>query len=36
MTTGFPSGLNISSFGEGVDGELFVVHYSGQLFQIRQ
>jgi glucose/arabinose dehydrogenase len=36
MTTGFSSGLNISSFGEGVDGELFVVHYSGQLFQIRQ
>jgi glucose/arabinose dehydrogenase len=36
MTTGFPSGLNISSFGEAVDGELFVVHYGGQLFQVRQ
>ena len=36
MTTGFSSGLNISSFGEGVDGELFVVHYGGQLFQVRQ
>jgi glucose/arabinose dehydrogenase len=36
MTTGFSSGLSISSFGEGVDGELFVVDYGGQLFQIRQ
>jgi len=36
MTTGFSSGLNISSFGEGIDGELYVVHYGGQLFQIRQ
>jgi len=36
MTTGFASALNISSFGEGVDGELFVVHYGGQLFQVRQ
>jgi len=36
MTTGFSSGLSISSFGEGIDGELYVVHYGGQLFQIRQ
>jgi glucose/arabinose dehydrogenase len=36
MTTGFSSGLTISSFGEGVDGELFVVDYGGQLFQVRQ
>jgi glucose/arabinose dehydrogenase len=36
MTTGFSSGLSISSFGEGIDGELFVVDYGGQLFQVRQ
>jgi glucose/arabinose dehydrogenase len=37
ITTGFSSGLSISSFGEGVDGELYVVNYSpGQLFRIRQ
>jgi glucose/arabinose dehydrogenase len=36
MTTGFSSGFSISSFGEGVDGELFVVDYGGQLFQVRQ
>jgi len=36
MTTGFSSGLAISSFGEGIDGELFVVDYGGQLFQVRQ
>jgi glucose/arabinose dehydrogenase len=36
MTTGFSSGLTISSFAEALDGELFVVHYGGQLFQIRQ
>jgi glucose/arabinose dehydrogenase len=36
MTTGFSSGLSISSFGEGVDGELFVVDYGGHLFQVRQ
>ena len=35
MTTGFSSGLAISSFAEAVDGELFVVDYGGQLFQIR-
>jgi glucose/arabinose dehydrogenase len=36
MTTGFSSGLRISSFGEALDGELFVVDYGGQLFQLRQ
>jgi len=37
MTTGFSSGLSISSFGEGVDGELYVVNYfDGELFRIRQ
>jgi glucose/arabinose dehydrogenase len=36
MTTGFASGLTISSFAEGVDGELFVVDYGGRLFEVRQ
>jgi glucose/arabinose dehydrogenase len=36
MTEGFVSGLAISSFGQGVDGELFVVDYSGGLYQIVQ
>ena len=37
LTNGFPSGLNISSFGEGIDGELYAVHYGGgQLFRITQ
>jgi glucose/arabinose dehydrogenase len=36
MTTGLSSGLSISSFGEDVDGELYVVHYGGQLFRITQ
>ena len=31
VTSGFDSGLSISSFGEGVDGELYVVHYGGGL-----
>lgn len=29
ITGGLVSGLSISSFGEGVDGELYVVHYAG-------
>ena len=33
---GFASGLNISSFGEGIDGELYVVHYGGELYRIAQ
>jgi glucose/arabinose dehydrogenase len=36
MTTGFASGLTISSFAEAVDGELFVVDYGGRLFEVRQ
>jgi len=34
ITGGFASGLNISSFGEGNDGELYVVHYGGQLYRL--
>lgn len=34
MTGGFASGLSISSFGEGSDGELYVVSYDGRLFRI--
>lgn len=30
------SGLNISSFGEGVDGELYVIHYGGTLHRLVQ
>jgi glucose/arabinose dehydrogenase len=36
LTGGFASGLNISSFGEGNDGELYVVHYGGTLHQVGQ
>ena len=37
MTDGFSSGLAISSFGEGIDGELYVVDYAGGgLYHIRQ
>ena len=41
ITSGFETKLSISSFGEAVDGELFVVHYggqpfAGQLFHVRQ
>ena len=31
---GLASGLNISSFGQDLNGELYVVHYGGQLFRI--
>jgi glucose/arabinose dehydrogenase len=31
VSSGFDSGLNISSFGEGTDGELYVVQYTGGL-----
>jgi hypothetical protein len=34
MSGGVQTGLNISSFGEGVDGELYVVHYGGQLYRL--
>ena len=37
MTEGFMSSLAISSFGQGIDGELFVVDYGGGgLYQIAQ
>jgi glucose/arabinose dehydrogenase len=36
LTTGFASGLSISSFGEGIDGELYVVDYGGGLYRISQ
>jgi glucose/arabinose dehydrogenase len=32
--TGLESGLSISSFAEGSDGELYVVHYGGTLYRI--
>jgi len=34
VTTGFDSGLNMSSFGEANDGELYIVSYDGRLFRI--
>lgn len=34
VTGGFDSGLNISSFGEGNDRELYVVHYGGRLYRL--
>jgi len=37
MTDGFASGLAISSFGQGIDGEIFAVDYGGGgLYHIRQ
>jgi len=36
LTSGVASGLSISSFGEGVDGELYVVNYAGDLHRITQ
>jgi glucose/arabinose dehydrogenase len=34
VTTGLDTGLNISSFGEANDGEIYVVSYDGRLFHI--
>ena len=34
ITGGLASGLSIASFGEGTDGELYVVHYGGQLYRL--
>jgi glucose/arabinose dehydrogenase len=34
LTSGFASGLSISSFGEGNDGELYAVDYGGELYRI--
>jgi glucose/arabinose dehydrogenase len=36
LTDGFASGLNISSFGECNDGEIYVVNYGGELYRISQ
>lgn len=34
VTTGFDSGLSIASFGQGLDGELYLVHYGGTLHRL--
>lgn len=34
VTTGLDSGHSIASFGEGLDGELYVVHYGGTLHRL--
>jgi glucose/arabinose dehydrogenase len=34
MTGGVLTGLNIASFGEGVDGELYIVDYGGELHRV--
>jgi len=34
VTTGFDTGLNMSSFGEANNGEIYVVNYDGRLFHI--
>jgi uncharacterized repeat protein (TIGR03806 family) len=35
VTAGFDSGLSIASFGQGIDGELYIVHYGGMLYRLR-
>lgn len=34
VSSGFDSGLQVASFGQGIDGELFVVHYGGTLHRL--
>lgn len=34
VSSGLDTGFNISSFGEGNDGELYVVNYGGNLYRI--
>lgn len=34
MAAGFETGLNISSFGRDAAGELYVVHYGGELYRV--
>jgi uncharacterized repeat protein (TIGR03806 family) len=34
VNAGFDSGLSIASFGQGLDGELYVVHYGGTLHRL--
>ena len=36
VAAGFDSGLSIASFGQGSDGELYVVHYGGTLYRLRE
>jgi uncharacterized repeat protein (TIGR03806 family) len=36
VSSGFDTGLNISSFGQGNDGELYAVDYNGGLYQVVQ
>jgi uncharacterized repeat protein (TIGR03806 family) len=36
VSAGFDSGLSIAAFGEGIDGELYVVNYSGTLHRLRE
>jgi glucose/arabinose dehydrogenase len=36
LTAGLPSSLNISSFGESADGEIFVVDYQGALYRVAE
>jgi glucose/arabinose dehydrogenase len=36
MSGGLETGLNIASFGEDVAGELYIVHYGGQLYRLRR
>lgn len=34
VTSGFDSGLSVASFGEGLDGELYIVNYGGTLHRL--
>ena len=34
VTSGFDTNLQIASFGEGIDGELLIVHYAGTLHRL--
>jgi glucose/arabinose dehydrogenase/mono/diheme cytochrome c family protein len=34
VTSGLDTGLNVSSFAEAIDGEIYVVHYSGTLHRL--
>jgi hypothetical protein len=34
VSSGFDSGLSVASFGQGIDGEMFVVHYGGTLHRL--
>jgi hypothetical protein len=34
MTGGLETGLLIASFAEGLDGEVYIVHYGGQIYRL--